>query len=54
MTYKLDGKTISEGLPTLAAVRQAERKINEFRKYEQWSRSFVETNVKICQHRPIE
>jgi hypothetical protein len=41
-------------LPTPAAVGKAEREINEFRKYEQLSRSFVETNVKICQRRPIE
>jgi hypothetical protein len=54
MTYKLDGKTISEALPTPAAVRKAEREINEFRKYEQLSRSFVETNAKICQCRPVE
>jgi uncharacterized protein DUF6788 len=54
MTYKLDGKTISEALPTSAAVRKAEHEINEFRKYEQLSRSFVETNVKICQRRPIQ
>jgi len=54
MTYKLDGKTISEALPTPTAVRKAEREINEFRKYEQLSRSFVETNAKICQCRPIE
>jgi hypothetical protein len=54
MTYKLEGKTRSEALPTPAAVRKAEREINEFRKYEQLSRSFVETSVKICQRRPIE
>jgi hypothetical protein len=54
MTYKLDGKTISEALPTPAAIRKAEREINEFRKYEQLSRSFVEINVKICQRRPMD
>ncbi|MBV8906437.1 MAG: hypothetical protein JOZ22_22585 [Acidobacteriia bacterium] len=54
MTYKRDGKTISEALPSPAAVRKAEREINEFRKYEALSRSFVETNVKICQRRPLE
>lgn len=54
MTYKLNGKTISEALPTPAAVRKAEREINEFRKYERLSRSFVEANMKICQRRPRE
>lgn len=54
MTYKLDGKTISEALPTPATIRKAEREIKEFRKYERLSRSFVETNVKICQRRPSE
>jgi hypothetical protein len=51
---KLDGKTISEALPTPVSVRKAEREINEFRKYERLSRSFIETNMKICQRRPME
>ena len=54
LTYKLQGKTISEALPTPASVRKAEREIAEFRKFEELSRSFLETNEQICRLRPME
>lgn len=54
LTYKAEGKTISEALPSPAAVRKAEREISEFRRYQQISRDFVEVNEKICRLRPIE
>lgn len=54
LTYKADGKTISEALPTPAAVRKAEQEIAEFRKFQELSRSFVDVNEKICHLRPVE
>lgn len=54
LTYKTDGKTVSEALPTLAAVRKAEREISEFRRYRQISRDFVAVSEKICHLRPLE
>ena len=54
LTYKVHGKTISEALPTPAAVRKAEHEIAEFRKYQELSRAFVEINEKICRARPLE
>lgn len=54
LTYKVQGKTISEALPTPAAVRKAEHEIAEFRKYQELSRAFVEINEKICRARPLE
>jgi hypothetical protein len=54
LTYKLKGKTVTESLPTPAAVRKAENEIAEFRKFEQLHREFVEVNTKICQSRPVE
>jgi hypothetical protein len=54
LTYKVQGKTISEALPTLASVRKAEREIAEFRKFQELSRSFLEINEKICRLRPVE
>ena len=54
LTYKVQGKTISEALPTIAAVRKAEHEIAEFRKYQELSRAFVEINAQICQARPVE
>ena len=46
LTYKAEGKTISEALPTPAAVRKAEQEIAEFRKFQELSRSFVDVNEK--------
>ena len=54
LTYKTEGKTISEALPSSAAVRKAEREISEFRRYQQLSRDFIEVNEKICRLRPVE
>src|ERR1700682_1552977 len=54
LTYKVQGKTISEALPTPLAVRKAEHEIAEFRKYQELSRAFVEINEKICRLRPVE
>jgi hypothetical protein len=54
LTYKVQGKTISEALPTPSAVRKAEQEIAEFRKYQELSRAFVEVNEKICRRRPVE
>ena len=53
LTYKAEGKTISEALPTPATIRKAEREIGEFRKYQQISRNFVEVNERICRMRPV-
>ena len=54
VTYKVDGKTFSESLPTLAAARKAEREVAEFRNFQQLSREFIETNAKICHLRPVQ
>ena len=52
LTYKVDGKTVSESLPTPAAMRKAEREVAEFGKFQQLSREFIETNAEICHLRP--
>ena len=54
LTYKVDGKTLSESLPTPAAIRKAEREVAEFRKFQELSREFVETNTALCRLRPVE
>lgn len=54
LTHKVQGKTISESLPSAAAVRKAEREVAEFRRFQRLSRSFVELNEKICRLRPVE
>lgn len=54
LTYKMAGKTITESFPTAAAQRKAEREIAGFRRYQELSRTLVETNEKICRARPVE
>ena len=54
LTFKVQGKTISEALPTPASVRKAEREIAEFRKFQELSRTFLEVNEKICRLRPVQ
>lgn len=54
LTYKWHGKTVTEALPTLAAVRKAEREIAEFRDYQRLGRELVEVSEKICRLRPAE
>lgn len=54
LTYKVAGKTISEALPTPAAIQKAEREVEEFRKFQQLTREFLGTNTEICRLRPLE
>ena len=54
LTYKADGKTVTETFPTVAAQRKAEREIAGFRQYKELSRELVDTNEKICRARPVE
>jgi hypothetical protein len=53
LTYKVDGKTVTETFPTLAAQHKAEREVGEFRRFQQLSGSFVEVNSQICRQRPV-
>lgn len=54
LTYKLNGKTVSESFASAAAQRKAEREIDAFRGWQQLSRSFIEVNERICRLRPVE
>ena len=54
LTYKLHGKTVTESLPNPAAVRKAQREIEEFRKYQALHKEFLEVNAHLCQSRPSE
>jgi hypothetical protein len=54
LTYKLNGKSISESLPDPMAILKAEREIAEFRKLESLHKEFLEVNVRICQMRLYE
>jgi hypothetical protein len=54
LTYKVEGKTITESFATPAAQRKAEREVTEFARYRELSRAFVEVNAQICRARPVE
>jgi len=54
LTYKVNGKTLTESLPTPAAARKATREVAEFRTFQKLSREFLVTNAKICHLRPVE
>ena len=53
LTYKLQGKTVSESLPNPAAFAKAEREVAEFRNFQQLSQQFVDVNTQICALRPV-
>ena len=54
LTYKVQGKTVTESLPHLGAVRKAGREIDEFRKCQALHKEFLEVNAQICQMRPAQ
>ncbi len=54
LTYKAQGKTVTESLPTPASHKKAEREIAEFRRFEQLIRTFIDVNAKICRARSVE
>jgi len=54
LTYKVDGKTVTESFATPAEQRKAQREVAEFARYRELSRALVEVNVQICRARPVE
>jgi Family of unknown function (DUF6788) len=54
LTYKVNGKTITESLPDQSATRKAEREIAEFRKLQALHKDLIEVNAQICQMRPSQ
>jgi hypothetical protein len=53
LTYKVQGKTVTESVSTTAAREKAEREIERYRHWQQLSHDFVEVNVSLCRLRPI-
>lgn len=54
LTQKIDGKTVTQNLPSPAAVRKAEREIVEFRRFQSLTSQLVDVNRKVCRLRPVE
>jgi hypothetical protein len=54
LTFKRNGKTVTEALPTPAAVRKARQETAEFRHFRELSRELVEVSERLCRLRPVE
>jgi hypothetical protein len=54
ITYKADGRTRTESLYEQAAIKKAEREIDEFRRFQQLSRKFVDLSTQICRARGVQ
>src|SRR5450755_2885202 len=54
LTQKIDGKTVTQNLPSPAAIRKAESEVAEYRRFKDLTDNLVEINRKICRTRPVE
>ena len=54
LTQKIEGKTVTQSLPSPAAIRKAESEIAEYRKFQHLTDDLVDVNRKICRLRPVE
>jgi hypothetical protein len=54
ITQKVEGKTVTQNLPSPAAVRKAEGEVAEFRKFQSLTGKLVDVSRKICRLRPVE
>ena len=53
-TFKKEGKTVTESLPSSQALHKAELEVAEFRNFQQLCQALVEVNQNICQWRPAQ
>jgi hypothetical protein len=54
LTQKIDGKTVTRGLPSPAAVRKAQSEIDEYRRFVEITDDLIDVNRKICRLRPVD
>ena len=54
LTYKVEGRTRTQSLPSAQERQKAEAEVAEFRRFQQLNRDFVEVNTAICQLRSVE
>jgi hypothetical protein len=54
LTRKVKGKTVTESFATPAALRKAQREVEEFHRFRQLSHDLLEVNEQICRLRPLE
>jgi len=54
LTRKVNGKTVTETFSSAAALRKAQREVEEFHRFRELSRELLEVNEQICRRRPVE
>jgi len=54
LTQKVDGKTVTQNLPSSAAIRKAESEVAEYRKFQGLMDDLLEVSRRICRLRPVE
>ena len=54
LTQKVAGKTVTQNLPSQAALRKAESEIAEFRRFQSLTSQLVDINREVCRLRPVE
>jgi hypothetical protein len=54
LTQKVAGKTVTQNLPSQAALRKAESEIAEFRRFQSLTSQLVDANREVCRLRPVE
>jgi len=54
LTQKVNGKTVTQNLPSQAALRKAEGEIAEFRRFQTLTGELIDINRRICRLRPVE
>ncbi|HWO31937.1 MAG TPA: DUF6788 family protein [Candidatus Acidoferrum sp.] len=53
MSRKVNGKTVNESFATPAALRKAQREVEEFQRWQELGQQLVAINQKICTLRPV-
>jgi len=53
LTRKVDGKTVTETFSTEAALRKAQREVEEYHRFRRLSQELLEVNEQICRLRPV-
>src|SRR3984893_6378518 len=54
LTQKIEDKTVTQNLPSPAAVSKVKSEIAEFRRFQILTGELVDVNRKICRLRPVE
>jgi hypothetical protein len=53
MSRKVNGKTVNESFASPAALRKAQREVEEFQRWQELGQQLVAINQKICAIRPV-